>query len=119
MATLAEALAATTRRQIKDKGRPITLRLVEAAFDPASGESVPVTTDSDAFGLFTEFEERQFDGSVVRAGDKLLLIAAEGLNAAPTPDYKVIDGTEVWNVEHVSAVQPGPTAVLYKLRIRQ
>ena len=119
MATLAEDLAATTRRQIEDKGRPITLRLVEAAFDPASGESAPVTTDSEAFGLFSEFEERQIDGSVVRAGDKLLLIAAEGLNAVPTPDYKVVDGADVWNVAHVSAVQPGPTAVLYKLRIRR
>lgn len=119
MATLAETLAVTTSRQIKDKGRLVTLRLTDAAFDPATGESTPRNTDSEAFGLFTEFEERQVDGSVVQTGDKLLLIAAEGLKAMPTPGYKVIDGADVWNVEHLSTVQPGPTAVLYKLRIRQ
>ena len=119
MATLADTLAVTTSCQIRDKGRLVILRLTDAAFDPATGESAPITTDSEAFGLFTEFEERQIDGSVVQAGDKLLLIAAEGLKVMPTPGYKVIDGADAWNVEHVSTVQPGPTPVLYKLRIRQ
>jgi len=119
MATLAETLAVTSSRQIEDKGRPITLRLTELAFDPATGESTPRTIDSEAFGLFTEFAERQVDGSVIQAGDKLLLIAAEGLKVAPKPGYKAIDGADAWNVEHVSTVQPGPTAILYKLRIRR
>ena len=119
MAMLADALAVTTRRQIEDKGRSITLRLVDAAFDPATGESAPKTTDTQAFGLFTEFDQRQIDGSAIQAGDKLLLIAAEGLSAVPTPNYKVIDGAEVWNVVHVSTVRPGQTMVLYKLRIRR
>ncbi|MCP4246071.1 MAG: hypothetical protein GY778_03385, partial [bacterium] len=89
------------------------------AFDPSTGGTMPKDTDTTTFGVFTECEERQIDGSVIQAGDKQLLVAAEGLSLVPTPAYKVIDGAETWNVEHVSTLRPGPTAILYKLRIRR
>ena len=116
---LAERLAETTFRQIKDKGRAITLRLTESNFKPATGATTSKNTDTPTVGVFSDFEERQIDGSVIKAGDKQVLVAARGLPVVPTTAYKVIDGSEVWNVEHVDTLQPGPSPILYKLRLRR
>jgi hypothetical protein len=55
----------------------------------------------------------------VRQGDQALLLAADAVASAPTEEDEVIDGGTTWQVASVEAVQPGATALLYRLQVRR
>jgi len=112
-------LAATVAREIADKGREITLRRRSRTFDPASGQVSETLEDRSLRGLFTLYALDQRDGSTVRQGDQALLIAAEDLATPPSEEDEVIDGGSSWQVTAVERLQPGTTALLYRLQVRQ
>jgi hypothetical protein len=78
-------------------------------------------------GVFTEFEKEDFDGSLVRRGDKRVLIAAksvtdEGGSAAnlKIEDYDyVLDGGVRWKILTAELIEPGPLRILFDLQVRQ
>lgn len=119
MTNIYEGLAATTRRQITEKGRAIILRSPNASFDPATGIMSESVADIETFGLFTTFDESQIDGTLVRRDDRLVLIAAEGLAQVPSAEQQVIDNGEVWQVVAANGVDPGSQPLLYRLQIRR
>ena len=114
-----QRLAETAAREIGAKGRDITLRRRSRSFDPGSGQVTESVSDQAARGLFTLYEAGQRDGSTVQQGDQGLLLAASGLETPPSDDDEVIDGGVTWQVLRVERLQPGPTALLYRLQLRR
>ena len=78
-------------------------------------------------GVFIEFEKEDFDGTLVRRGDKRVLIAAksvtdEGGSASnlKIEDYDhILDATTRWKIITVELIEPGPLRIMFDLQVRQ
>lgn len=110
--------AAVASRQIDDKGRSVgvtykTDGTYNAASDTLSGDTTSTVT---VRCLFIEYQQTQIDGSAIRDGDKMVLIAALGNTKPRTGD--IIDDGQKYTVINVKEVKPGDTVVLYKVQVR-
>jgi len=75
-------------------------------------------TDYPGYGVVTEFNRREVDGTLVQTGDKKVLLSAEDLQIAPeTSDLVVVDGVE-YKIVTINPLSPAGTVVLYELQIR-
>jgi len=54
---------------------------------------------------------------VTREIDRLVLVPAKFLTFELTDDYKIVDGTKVYEITRVVKIQPGPTLVGYIVRV--
>lgn len=78
-------------------------------------------------GVVIEFEKEDFDGSLVRRGDKRILIADksvidEGGSAAnlQIEDYDhILDETVRWKILDANVIEPGDTRIMFDLQVRQ
>jgi len=110
-------IASTAAAQIADKGRNITYTSVGiGTFNPATGSYTGETeTDTTLKAVFTEFLENQIDGSVIKRGDKQVLIT----DVTPKINDKITDGSDIYQVVNIKEIKPGDTACLYKLQVRR
>ena len=77
-------------------------------------------------GVVVEFEKEDFDGSLVRRGDKRILIADKSVNDESSAsnlqieDYDhVLDGSVRWKIINAELIEPGPLRIMYDLHVRQ
>ena len=87
--------AAVALREIDDKGRSVSVTYkndgtYNAVSDTLSGNT---TSTVSVKCLFTEYKQTQIDGSAVRDGDKMVLIAASKNTKPRTGD--IIDDGQV------------------------
>ena len=119
-------------RLIEANGRDLSLvrRDQDNPVDPAKpwrGSTEAATITVVVKGVFVDFEKQDFDGSLVRRGDKRVLIAAksvtdEGGSAAnlKIEDYDhVLDAGVRWKIITAELVEPGPLRILFDLQVRQ
>ena len=119
-------------RLIEANGRDLSLvrRDQDNPVDPAKpwrGSTEAATITVVVKGVFVDFEKQDFDGSLVRRGDKRVLIAAksvtdEGGSAAnlKIEDYDhVLDAGVRWKIITTELVEPGPLRILFDLQVRQ
>lgn len=125
-------LKSLAERLIEANGRNLTLvrrdqgNLVNTA-EPWRGSTEAAEISFDVKGVFTEFEKEDFDGSLVRRGDKRVLIADQSVldeSGAATnlkiEDYDhILDDGVRWKILAVEAIQPGPTRIYYDIHVRQ
>lgn len=117
------ASAATAAALLDNFGQTVTLtRTTEPAYDPITGAYTPggTTTASAKAALFDytlQESGAQFaDGSVIRVGDKKILIQS-GLAFAPDEMTTVTDASGVaWKIDNVRVLAPAGTPVLYIAR---
>ena len=123
--SLAERLIETNGRTLtlvrRDQGNP------SVSAKPWRGSTEAAEISFTVKGVFTEFEKEDFDGSLVRRGDKRVLIADqsvldEGGSATPLTieDYDhILDGTIRYKILNAELIQPGPTRIFYEIHVRQ
>lgn len=111
-------IAKAAKDQIADKGRSVTISRGGDDFDPSTGIMGGTATTTVVKAVVSGFKTHQIDGTVIKAGDKMFLIAADGLTIKPDESDKIVDGAETYQVQNVEAVQPGDTALLYKVQAR-
>ena len=115
-------------RLIKANGRDFTLikRDEANAVDPAQPwrESTEVSEVTITVkGVFVEFANEDFDGSLIRRGDKMVLLSAISVEKKTTTtdietyDY-ITDGGPRWKILKVESISPGPVDVYYELQVR-
>ena len=119
-------------RLIEENGRNLSLvrRDQGNPTDPAkpwrtSTETAEITVVVK--GVVVEFDKEDFDGSLVRRGDKRILIADksvidEGGGAVnlQIEDYDhVLDGTVRWKILDANTIDPGDTRIMFDLQVRQ
>ena len=122
----------TAERLIEENGRDLSLvrRDQGNPTDPAkpwrgSTEAAEITVVVK--GVFIEYEKEDFDGSLVRRGDKRILISDksvidEGGSAANLviEDYDhVLDATVRWKIITAELIEPGDTRIFFDLQVRQ
>lgn len=114
-------LLSTATTQIADKGRSITLihknqGSYNSATDSISGQSSSSETVS---AVFTEYDQKDIDGTLIKAGDKRAMISASGIASAPDTADQVTDGSLKYSIISVSTIQPGGTPLIYYLQLRR
>lgn len=126
------SLRATAERLIRENGRDMTVvkRDQVNLADPSKPWRQNLTTEDVSLtvrGVFAEFEFQDTDGTIVRRGDKQVLVAASAVEDATTGtqtaaletfDY-LLDGAVRWQIVNGQSFEPGPSRVLYILQVRQ
>lgn len=118
---LIEANGRTLSLVRRDQGNPV---------DPAKpwrGSTEVGTITFDVKGVFIEFEKEDFDGTLVRRGDKRVLIADksvtdEGGSAVnlKIEDYDhILDGGVRWKIQNAELIAPGDIRIMFDLQVRQ
>ena len=104
----------------KDQGNPADPLKPWRASTGAADVSFAIT------GVFVDFEQEDFDGTLVRRGDKRVLAAASEVETAAAPDFDevedfdyVLDAGDRWDVVKVDVVQPGTARILYDIQVRK
>ena len=122
----------TAERLIEENGRDVSLvrrdqgNPVDSA-KPWRDSTEAATITFIVKGVIIDFEKEDIDGSLVRRGDKRVLISAksvsdEGGSAANLiiEDYDhVLDAGVRWKIKDVNLIEPGDTRIMYDLQIRQ
>lgn len=114
-----ERMAHSALRLIGEKGASLTYRRIVPSFDPLTGVTITATEDFPVSGVVQEAAPGPLDDTLVRRGDRLVLLAAEGLPVAPSAgSLLVMDGAE-WAIVHVGAIRPGDAPVAFRVQVRQ
>lgn len=124
-------MRATAVRLIEANGRTMTFtKLGSTPLNPAEPwreDSGVDDTDITVIVLESEFENEDIDGTLVRRGDKKMLVAASSIEAnAPSgadtdlEDYdELLDGGTPWKIERVLPTRPGEPRVMYEVQVRK
>ena len=116
-------MAATAGRLLERYGRKAYLRRTHAGtYNPATGTSPNVIASHQVTAAFFDYDQRDIDGTAIRAGDQRVLMAP----SAPEPktgDAIVLppiqDPKGVYSVVSVKQVKPALVPVLYELQVRK
>jgi hypothetical protein len=116
-------MQATANRLLKGKGQSITLsRQTAGAYNPATGTAAVTTTTQTAYGAMFEYGDKNIDGTLIKEGDKQLLLSA--INSAgtalvaPALNDTVTINTVVYTVVRIKPLSPAGTTVLFDCNIR-
>lgn len=132
-------LAATVKRLIGASGRTVTLvkqsttpaNVLEPWKGPAdedatiAADASSVGTGKAGFPVFATFVKSDDElgelfaslaGTNVRRGAKIALVAGSDVTPEQLEEYDtMIDGDDVWSIESVDTLRPGPIVVLHAL----
>jgi hypothetical protein len=115
-------MAKTALKQINDKGRTIIVSMPSdlQVYDPATDTFTSGTDETQTVkGLFTNFNQKDIDGELIKQSDNRVLIPASSLTEKPTTKGTVIDESVVYSIQNVDEVRPGDVAILYMVQVRR
>ena len=118
-------------RLIETNGRDLSLvrRDQDNPTDPAkpwreSTEADEITVT--VRGVVVEFEKEDFDGTLVRRGDKRILVSDKSVTDTSSAanlkieDYDFVQDASVrWKIMTAETIEPGPLRIYYDLQVRQ
>lgn len=115
---------------IEKYGLVLTLRrVVPGVYDAATGGmAASTTTDYSCFGLIEEYKDSMVAMSLVKQGDKKILLSAKNLAVAPQVGDQIVgmsDGTYYippegeGSKQPVQTLAPGGIAVMYTIQVRK
>lgn len=112
----------TSQRLIQDVGRLVSIERNVSVTDvdpskPWLGKTSSIELHP-AYAAFINFEEKDIDGTLIRAGDQRCLISPKNLTIEISTSDKIIDGTTTWTIVQAKSQQPGNTVLIYNLQVR-
>jgi len=114
----------TANRLLAGKGQSITLsHVASGVYNPATGVITgEVTTVQTGTGAVFEYGNKNIDGTLIKVGDKQLLLSAlktDGTELVPPAvnDTVTIGGT-VYTITQIKPLSPAGTVVLYDANLR-
>lgn len=108
-------------------GRTITInKKTTGTYDPDDGSFVGKSeTGINVKSVVRSYTSREIDGKLIQVGDKEFLIAHASItdqdatfSAEAFTDYEITDDG-VYNIENVSHIKTGDTALVYKVQARK
>jgi len=125
MSQFYDRMASTALRLIERFGQTITLRdTVPGEYDPVTGSQTPdVEVNQPAQAVLQDYALQQSgmsyaEGTVIKQGDKKILVAAQGLTP-PTLTTTVIAGGATWTIVNIKEINPAGTPLVYELQGRR
>ena len=115
----------TAQKLLKGKGQSLTLTKVTAGtYDPTTGGFTGAgTSTQSAYGAIFDYGTKQIDGTLIKVGDKQLLLSAfktdgSALIAPALGDTVTVGGVTYTLVEPLKEVNPAGTVVLFDVNLR-
>jgi hypothetical protein len=116
----------TANKLLIGKGQTVTLtHVVPGAYDPATGATgAATTTTQTGTGAVLDWEARRIDGTLIKNGDKKLLLSplntAGASLTAPVLGDTVTDaaGVSFTLVDPLGTLSPAGTPILYDCNMR-
>jgi hypothetical protein len=125
MSAFYERISATALNLIASFGQTITLRdTVPGEYDPVTGGSTQETTvDQPAQAILQDYALQHAgmsyaEGTVIRQGDKKILVAAQGLTPPQLTTTVIADGA-TWTIVNIKEINPAGTPLVYELQGRR
>lgn len=116
-------LRAMANQQLKDKGLTCTItKQTAGTYSTSTGVASVSTSTQSAYGALFDYENKNIDGSLVKKGDRRLLLSA--LNTAlaaltaPSVNDTVTANSVTYTIVAVRPVAPSGVAVAYDCQIR-
>lgn len=113
-----DALALTADDLLAEFGQPMTIRHTESTYDPATGESAQVTTDTVTVGAKFPYGDRQIDGTLILSNDEQLYVSPVGVGSI-VPGDRVIIGAETYSIVRVKTTAPAGVSVIHECQVRK
>lgn len=119
----AERIVATFERlRASGRARTVYLRSTKAGeYDPAIGRAPQKSVDHEAIAAFFDYSQRDIDGTVIRQGDRRVLMAPD-VPRPKTGDSVIVPAVDapeaVYGIVAVRAVEPALVPLLYILQAR-
>lgn len=120
MTAFYDSLKLTADTLIDDKGQACTINVVTpGAYDAATGTSTATTVSTAVTAAIFDFPQGLIDGTLIRQGDKKVLMSAYGHSVTPRPADTLTDAAgTVYTIVTAKATAPGGTVVLWTLQVR-
>lgn len=125
MSQFYDRMASTALRLIERFGQTITLRdTVPGEYDPVTGSQTPdVEVDQPAQAILQDYALQQSgmtyaEGTVIKQGDKKILVAAQGLTPPQLTTTVLADGA-TWTIVNIKEINPAGTPLVYELQGRR
>jgi hypothetical protein len=114
----------TTEELMAEFGQNFTVTAVTSgAYSPSTGAATTSATTQTAVGIEELYKAREIDGTLIKAGDRRLLISPRNSAGAalttPSVGHTVTLDGEPWRIERVEPLQPGGTVVAIYLHLRK
>lgn len=116
-------MQATANKLLMGKGQTITLTYQgSASYNTSTGGATISTSTASVYGAVFEYGNKNIDGTLIKVGDKQLLLSA--LNTAgtaitaPVVNDTVTINSVAYTITQVKTLSPAGTVVLYDCNIR-
>lgn len=106
-------------------GMSVTLRrTTQGAYNPSTGAmSAGTSADYTCLVVITEYNQFVVDGTLIKRGDKRLLVAAKGLDVVPSVSDVFLLSDGQWKVPDsggaVKTLAPAGIAIMYEVQVRR
>ena len=115
--------ADTAAELLEEFGQSVTLTSkTSGAYSTATGAAAVTTATQTVSAVSLDYVSRDIDGTLIRAGDKRLLMAPQttaGVDlTAPVVDDTVTVGSTVYTIKIVKPLSPAGTIILFDCNIR-
>lgn len=113
-------IQATAKRLIDRFGGPVSI-MTTLKTENVQGwkPATDLTSQTDVKGVFTHYEEKYIDGTVIQRGDQKVLISAIGVTFPPNLTGYVKRGADKWNIVKIEPLTPGDLNIIFKIQVRQ
>lgn len=108
--------AATAHRLITKFGRAITIRRTASSGTAWAPTLTP--TDHAATAAVLDYTARDIDGTLVKVGDRRVIISTSGVTIEPATQDRLIIGGEEMAIVRVTKLSPAGTVVYYEAQCR-
>ena len=114
------ALASRAGALLAKYGQSMVLaRVTKGARDISTGTPATGSTETwTGSGIEIEFSQGAFNGTLIKQGDKRILLSAPSVATPKNGDTLTYAG-ETWRVEQAKIIKPGTVAVLYDVQVRK
>ena len=118
MAFYDEVLAVADELLVEFGAAATLTRVTPGAYDPTTGTTTADNTETwTGTGAKFDYEQKDIDGTKIRAGDQRVYLSVVGIVNPQTGDTLTIGGV-ILNVVASRQLKPASTAVLYDVQVR-
>lgn len=115
--------ADTAAELLEEFGQSVTLTSkTSGAYSPSTGAAAVTTSTQTVSAVVLDYGSRDIDGTLIRAGDKRLLMAPKTTDGedltAPVVDDTVAVGSTTYTIKGIKELSPAGTVVLFDCNIR-
>ena len=116
-------LRSMSNQQLKDKGLACTItKQTAGTYSTSTGVASVSTSTQSAYGALFDYENKNIDGTLVKKGDRRLLLSAlntaGAVLTAPSVNDTVTANSVIYTIVAVRPIAPSGVAVAYDCQIR-